>query len=325
MAVIVLHVATQYWEAVPVTGAVWGILHFYDSLVRWAVPVFIMVSGAMFIKRDISLPKLFGKYILRLVLTFFFWGLLYQIITGGGISFYGIFYGYYHLWFLPMLIGLYICQPVFRTIAQKEETLRYTICIILIFGFAIPWGIRVWTDFGAASKQEWLNGIQYFFGCMALGTVRFAGYFLLGYYLRDHLCSLRWKRIFGIGGIIGFAMTFWLTKIVSEKLGIPMDCYYDYCSVNVFLMAVAVFVLGKDWFQKSNNKNNIAIQMARVSFGVYLVHPLFIYFFQKNIGLAGVRLPVLISVPLVSFLIFCMSGIASAMMKSIPGINNYLI
>ncbi len=57
-AVILLHVAAFNWLSTDVNGYDWKVFNFYDSIVRWGVPVFVMISGALFLGRDdISIKK----------------------------------------------------------------------------------------------------------------------------------------------------------------------------------------------------------------------------------------------------------------------------
>ena len=67
LAVIMLHVSAQNWDTVDVHSFAWHVFNFFDSLVRWAVPVFIMISGAVFLDNDrpLSIQKLYRKNILR--------------------------------------------------------------------------------------------------------------------------------------------------------------------------------------------------------------------------------------------------------------------
>ena len=46
--VMVLHVAAQNWLSVGIESFEWNAFNFYDSLERWTVPVFVMVSGRCF-------------------------------------------------------------------------------------------------------------------------------------------------------------------------------------------------------------------------------------------------------------------------------------
>ena len=60
LAVIVIHVSAGWLESLPVGTADWHALNAWDSLTRWAVPVFVMCSGMFLLdpKRSISLPTL---------------------------------------------------------------------------------------------------------------------------------------------------------------------------------------------------------------------------------------------------------------------------
>lgn len=59
-AVILLHVAASKWNYADVNGLEWQTYNFYDSIVRWAVPFFVMISGSLFLPRD-SVEHI-GKY-----------------------------------------------------------------------------------------------------------------------------------------------------------------------------------------------------------------------------------------------------------------------
>ena len=45
----------------------WHIGNIYDSLVRSAVPLFVMISGAFLLSKNISYKEIFSKYILRIL------------------------------------------------------------------------------------------------------------------------------------------------------------------------------------------------------------------------------------------------------------------
>ena len=56
--VIILHIAAKKFLSLSVYSNEWQVLNFYDSIVRWTVPVFVMISGALFLNRDIPIRKL---------------------------------------------------------------------------------------------------------------------------------------------------------------------------------------------------------------------------------------------------------------------------
>ena len=57
IAVIILHIATQNFYINPHEPA-WNIFNLIDSGVRWGVPVFVMISGALFLEKDISIKDI---------------------------------------------------------------------------------------------------------------------------------------------------------------------------------------------------------------------------------------------------------------------------
>ncbi len=110
---MVLHLGAQNWYTTDVKSFAWNTFNFYDSIVRWAVPSFVMISGALFLQRDIPFKKFFSKYIFRIVTAFLFWSFVYAVANYAKnkdiIKALGHFImGHYHLWFLFMITGLYI-------------------------------------------------------------------------------------------------------------------------------------------------------------------------------------------------------------------------
>lgn len=57
--VIVLHVSSWNWSSAIIGGVEWKVLTFYNGLVRWCVPVFVMISGALFLGRKVNIKKLY--------------------------------------------------------------------------------------------------------------------------------------------------------------------------------------------------------------------------------------------------------------------------
>ena len=65
-AVIVLHLSAQHWADTDVHTRAWQAFNLYDSAVRWAVPVFVMISGSLFLSGSQSLLHILKKNVLRL-------------------------------------------------------------------------------------------------------------------------------------------------------------------------------------------------------------------------------------------------------------------
>lgn len=91
-AVVVLHVSASNWCSTDVNGMEWQAFNFYDSIVRWSVPIFVMISGSLFLGRDIPIKRIYEKYILRMIIAFIFWSVFYALMNAETME-NGIIYG----------------------------------------------------------------------------------------------------------------------------------------------------------------------------------------------------------------------------------------
>lgn len=106
-AVVVLHVSAQNWYTTDITSKEWNILNLFDSMVRWSVPVFVMISGALLLDRRQNVDRLYKKKILHIVSSFFFWSIAYTVYQCFVLHrnmdvkdiIIGVFTGLYHMWF----------------------------------------------------------------------------------------------------------------------------------------------------------------------------------------------------------------------------------
>ena len=145
-AVVVLHVTAQNWKNIPIDTFEWNCFTSVNSLTRWCVPVFVMISGALFLGREQSIKKLFTKNILRISVILVVWSTLYAIwdykIVHSIASLKSVLFelvtGHYHLWFLYMLIALYMIIPLLNKITEKEENAIYFIVLAFVFSFLVP-------------------------------------------------------------------------------------------------------------------------------------------------------------------------------------------
>ena len=138
VAIILLHVTAQNMCYVELAGTEWNIYNICNSASRWGVPVFVMMSGALFLPREIPTKTLYTKYIARMAIAYVVWSLFYAIVDpignlifteGYQVSFVEIIgnfiSGAVHLWFLPMIIGLYMCIPLIKQLTQNDKTIKY--------------------------------------------------------------------------------------------------------------------------------------------------------------------------------------------------------
>lgn len=187
-AVVVLHVAAQNWYSQDVHSFAWNAFNIYDSLVRFAVPVFCMVSGALFLDRNIAVKSIYTKYLPRIVGAFLFSSSIYAFwdffrhdnSLRGTIS--QVFQGHYHLWFLLMIAGLYVAIPVLKKIAEDKTIEKYFLLCAFSISFIVPLALSLFGKiFGGLAGI--LRGDFNTFNPQVFSSYSF--YFVLGHFLKN--------------------------------------------------------------------------------------------------------------------------------------------
>ena len=323
-AVIILHIAASKWYSTDINTFEWQVINFYDSApVRWAVPVYVMISGALFLGRDIPIKRLYSKNILRIVTAFLFWSFIYAargyIKTGNFIGMLKNFIsGPFHLWFLFMLTGLYIVIPFMRRIAESELLTKYFLALSFIFVFMLPPIITLIKFFAPNHGNFIKNFINSFSPQLVLG---YSGYFLLGYYLNKINISPRLTRFIYILGIIGFVGAIFMSVSASLIRNKPNSTFYSPLSINALFESIGIFVLFK---KKFNWQSKIIRRLSQYSFGAYLVHSAGIMFAGK-IGVDKLILNPIISIPVTAIFVFVVSFIVSGVLNHIPVLKKYVV
>ncbi|MBQ7168879.1 MAG: acyltransferase family protein [Synergistaceae bacterium] len=210
-AVMVIHMVSQNWYTTDVHTSQWQAMNFWDSIVRWSVPVFVMISGALFLSphKDIPARKLYSKYIFRIFTAFVFWSLVYACWTyaenGDAKNACEQFLtGEFHMWFLWIIAGLYMIVPFVRKIAGSETLTKYFLGLAFVFAFVLPETVNVIALFSEeygtfAGKLAGMSRLEFVGG--------FTGYFLLGYFLSTARISRKAECLIYAAGIAGFAAT----------------------------------------------------------------------------------------------------------------------
>ena len=142
--VVFVHLAAQHWADVDVSSRAWFAFNLYCTTGKWSVPIFVMISGALFLGRDVSISSILKKNVARIATVFLFWSGCYALIdlvfrhAPLSVVLSQFITGHYHLWFLYMIVGLYLLIPLLRPIAQSETLMRYFLLLALIFTFLLP-------------------------------------------------------------------------------------------------------------------------------------------------------------------------------------------
>lgn len=330
-AMIILHVSSQNWACINVNNFAWRVFNFFDGIVRWCVPVFVMISGNLFLNNEILIKKLYFKYILRLVIAFLFWSCFYALVDIKEKNFIfvcaEIISGHYHMWFILMIIGLYICVPFIKLVADDKNISRYYLLVSFLFAFFLPQVVTIVNDFGGNFMIRLMSKINSDICFMYMNNVvaGFVPYFVLGNYLDKVELNKKSRMIIYISGILGFFLTIYLSLIVSVKNESALENYYGPWRVNVLLESVAVYIWFK--YKKYNIKksNEFVVKLSKYSFGAYLIHAFILEKLNDLFNLNSLSFNPIFSVVLISVLVFTISFVISAILNNIPILKKYIV
>ena len=329
-SVVMLHSASQFWYTLPVTDSDWLIMNSYDSLVRFGVPVFVMISGALFLsdhnKTDIK--RLYTHNILRLLIIYIVWSCLYGLFdcrtfdsSGAGTSavLKEMLYGRYHLWYLPMLIGIYMLLPILRVWVNNagKRNLQYFLLLFFLLKICRETALALFTTSEATYV---LNIITPELACS------YVGYFVLGYYLSEYGVDAKYHKLIYLSVIPAALCNSYLGNRLSLYKGKPLAAIYDSFSLFTFVIVVALFL----FFESRVSKHSFGRKTGRVireisadTLGVYVMH-IGLQELLMPYGIHSMTIPVIVGVPLFSLFCFVSCVLLAAVLRRIPVIGRYL-
>lgn len=330
LTVIMIHTSATYVVRNFGTFNFW-IGNLFDSLSRIAVPLFIMISGALLLdeKYELNNKKLI-MHIVKMVIFFVCWSVIYCIIyqiivpvffQNKSINFLEILaalvQGHYHLWFIYLIVGLYLILPLLKTWVNKnnKKYVEYFIALSLIFTYIIPEILSVGSNYSNIFVH--LNNI--FEKQLCLKYVGgYTTYFLLGWYI--HNFDFKCKHQVYILALVGFFVTFIGTALLSITTNQPIQLY-DNLYINVLFQAVAVFLAIKTKFHNVSNENGRVVHFISTnSLAIYAVHALFIDIAYALIAQFQMT-NAIINIPIVFLFSLLISTIVSHILHKIPGLN----
>lgn len=328
--VIVLHVsALSFGDQ---CNFQWAIANIYDSMTRWCVPMFVMISGALFLdpNRNFSYKSIFTKNILHIITAFAFWSIIYAIYchfyfkpmnTRGLIS--EILTGHFHLWFLYMIIGIYITIPIMRKIASDKQLSKYFLLLSFIFTFCIPSFISILDLIPSLKPISALANNLFTTFDFNIGA-GFLGYFLLGHYLNCTSFSKKTENLILALGIISYLTIAGITYLIFATTSVDNKFLYSNFSPLVMFEAMAMFVWIKRLKLHEYKLSNKFAHIAKLSFGIYLAHML-VFYILESIGLTANIVSPILGIPLMSIATFITCYGLAFILSKIPYLNKYII
>lgn len=321
-SVIFVHIATNVVIGVDnFNSSQWWIGNIYDALNRWPISVFIMLSGALLLSdgRAESIYVFYKKRAAKVLIPILFWSLFFLawtylkgMVKGNPPSLLSLAQSlllgmpYYHMWFLYMIIGLYFVTPFIRILVRntsKSELLFFVIVSLLM--------AAINKLYGSLYDKNVVLFINWF--------ILYLPYFILGHLITISVFEPNKKIV-----LLIFTLSVLLTALgcflLGKSNGLEKGVYfYHRLSITGIPMSISIMFLLKKMTTPILINVKVTSRFASLVLGIYLVHPVIIDVL-KYYDIYALRFNVLISVPLISILVF----ITSAMLAWFISMTPYL-
>lgn len=324
--VVLLHVSATVFNYSYTAGVVFRISAFFNCLSRFSVPLFVMISGALWLnpQKKVDTGRLWKRNIVRMFIVYIVWDLIYAVYNTLAVGKFdrvtfkvNVLNPQYHLWFLPMIIGIYMIIPILRTWTANatEREVAIAVAVFMVF-YVLRYTIEEY------SYSDVVKAIMTDIRIDTFGL--YVGYFVLGYYLAQYGLKSRIKYTVYAIAPVGFVLNLTLCIRRSAATQNPTLSIADSGFLFTTILAVAVFDLVTEYAKRSKKlpvKAGFYQALSKDMFGVYLSHLLVIMLFAGKIVDI---MPYEFSIPLATIVTFAVSALGAAVVRRIPFIGRYI-
>lgn len=332
IGVISIHVSAAFLVRLDPNNINWLIADFFNVVGRFAVPVFLMLTGVLLLNRDYNILEFFKKRYPRILIPFIFWGIVYVIFAfifqdraiyftslSTALPFVSNIFlgvkGYLtHFWYVWLILSIYLIMPIINKWIRNSSIreIEYFLGIWIITSL-----------FGSFNIPTFNLDLTYFTGPI--------GFVILGYYLANKKNKILeniwlWLLLFIISTITRILIVYSLSLSV-DRLLMGVDTYH----ILSVIQGASMFLFIKNFndkglfkkisiFLKNGIVGRLTVSLSRYSYGIYLMHMLFLSSLPV-IGLDFATKSAIKWIPLLIILILILSWGTLAVLNRIPIVN----
>ena len=287
LMVLFIHTSAELYHICPLDSPAFLSLSFISTMMRGSVPVFFMLTGALFLSREkLELKSFLIRHPLRLLLLFCFWSLAYALLSrlasGSFGSLYDFVYsfvqGHYHLWFLTAMVLCCLFLPVAHA-AIHGGKLPVGYLLFLFFGVSILFAnFNLTPDTAPILYRITLN--------FSFDYLPYLGYAVWGYWLSGKDFKKSWLIIAPAVFLAVTALTTWGNIWYSNYKQVADGWLFSYFSLPSLIQATMIFCFFQALKGRDFRRPKLWAALADATLGIYLLHPMLINILQ----LAGLNM-----------------------------------
>lgn len=253
---------------------------FLSIFCRIAVPIYLMISGAVLLGKEESLAEIIKKRLLKYVGILLGVSAVFCIYLKKDMTLIEFFKQVYShqivggLWFLYLYLGFLLALPLLRKMVKNMETKDYL------------WLTGVALLFSALKSADFLlfdNELSYNTDFYSPFISQIVYYPLLGYFLANKIkiedVSKRCLLVFWVAAMLAIFFSSWMTCLWCEHLGEWKEATgQNYLTDFIFIPACYFFLLTRYAFSKIQLTTALRKVISILSssiFGIYLFEALY--------------------------------------------------
>lgn len=311
-SIVILHMC-MVWKD---TGFLGQTFFQFKEIVRFGVPLFLMITGCLIFKKEIDIKEFFKKKTIRIIYPLIFFILISLLFNYGRSNPLTLY------WYCWMIIGVYISIPIVNVFIQNAKSYEIEYFLIfflissLIYNMSYVSHIQIAVDLG-------------FF----LGPISFV---VLGYYLSNYEFKLSSNKIVLLSLCVFILISIFkiyyndLFNVNDDKILFNLLNF----SLSQIIQSASVFLIIKNiydsrsivkTFLEGNYVSRFIESISRSSYGIYMMHLFLLRVFLESplskIHLSGTKTALIIIVS--SCLLLLASWILILILSKIPFINKF--
>lgn len=264
IGVITIHAAAPSFTSVGlISNEEWFGIDLLACFVRWSVPIFVMLSGALILLIPIQHPKQWvQKKLISLGIPTLIWTCIYAIVYGitRNTPFSLMQLGkdllfnqpYEHLYFLYILLQLYILAPLLQRALMRASQHVIKLSLILFISASFYW-----------------NDSRFLFTI----AIPYLSYFIAGWYVWKYANEKQFQLApyLFFGSTLLMAIGTWHWTVIDRITDNVI--LMNFHKPLVFIQTVAIFLMAQR-VSIQPRWQPLMQKLAKASFGVYAAHPL---------------------------------------------------
>ena len=323
---IVIHVSNNYirgFEEISRSSFLISVI--LNSFSRICVPLFFMIGGIFAIPKEYSGKKYLAR-IIKFIIILVLWSVIYFLTRNGFAikempkafinSIFNADETSRHLWYMYPLIGIYIALPFIQNMCKNLKYQHENLFLGLWLCFS---GLSF--IFLPAARAILKTDIELSYPIPFINSAYYLGYFISGHILYKRFGNVGFSKSKNIICILVYILASVITTILAYFISVKNNDFFDaalwYRGILIIIASFAIFILIAANEQKF--KAEIICKLSKHTFGIYLVHIVFLDIIKKYINI--LTLSPIIAIPLITALLYICSLVTCIILSKIPFIK----